>query len=333
MSHSPHFTRVRSAGSSRAWIVILSSGWITSFVASGCGPDDSSSAQDFVHATAEQNVTAGVPLPPPNGAFAPLDIDQDGNTDALTDGLLVIRHLFGFRNNGLTDRAVNLEFCLRCTSSEIADYLTTLEEAGDLDIDEDGMSDALTDGLLVTRFLFGFRGNSLVDSACGIPPCSALTIEARLRSLTERTSFPTCGLLCPEGSYASRYSSVNQCGGFTLINHSYCEPVERSSPFTQCAVNFLYSSEVDLSCPDTHYPLSYSQASECCLHPTVPERCGASQRNQTRCEPLRSDFRMCGGPQTDCPAGYYVVERSFDSACNEDTTSPNPVNQLRCVQH
>ena len=35
----------------------------------------------------------------------------------------------------------------------------------DLDVDDDGKTEALTDGLLVIRYLFGFSGESLVAGA------------------------------------------------------------------------------------------------------------------------------------------------------------------------
>ncbi|GIT39454.1 MAG: hypothetical protein Ct9H300mP8_06500 [Gammaproteobacteria bacterium] len=37
-----------------------------------------------------------------------LDIDSDGQTGALTDGLLILRHLFGFSGSTLTSGATGL---------------------------------------------------------------------------------------------------------------------------------------------------------------------------------------------------------------------------------
>ena len=39
-------------------------------------------------------------------AFGTFDIDDDGELDALTDGLLILRHLFGFSGSTLTEGAV-----------------------------------------------------------------------------------------------------------------------------------------------------------------------------------------------------------------------------------
>ena len=39
-------------------------------------------------------------------ASVTFDIDDDGELDALTDGLLILRHLFGFSGSTLTEGAV-----------------------------------------------------------------------------------------------------------------------------------------------------------------------------------------------------------------------------------
>jgi len=40
-------------------------------------------------------------------ALANLDVDLNGTADALSDGILIIRHLFGFTGSALTDGAVD----------------------------------------------------------------------------------------------------------------------------------------------------------------------------------------------------------------------------------
>ena len=82
----------------------------------------------------------------------------------LTDGLLVIRHLFGFSGDSLTSGAVSGE-ANRDDSDSIAGYLTDADSQ--LDIDGDGESKPLTDGLLLIRYLFGFSGDSLISGAIG----------------------------------------------------------------------------------------------------------------------------------------------------------------------
>ena len=92
------------------------------------------------------------------------DVDDDGEAKALTDGLLVIRHLFGFSGEALTAGAVG-SGAKRSTPVDIASYLTNA--ATELDIDGDDEAKALTDGLLLIRYLFGFTGNALAAGAVG----------------------------------------------------------------------------------------------------------------------------------------------------------------------
>lgn len=87
------------------------------------------------------------------------DFDADGEVDALTDGLLFLRHAFGQTGNSLTEGALSPNSTM--TSSEVEQNIkNTLAIA---DIDNDGKVDALTDGLILIRYLFGVRGQGLVD--------------------------------------------------------------------------------------------------------------------------------------------------------------------------
>ena len=98
-----------------------------------------------------------------SGCFS-FDVDENLEAQPLTDGLLVIRHLFGFSGESLTAGAVSGE-ASRGSSEAIAGYLTDAES--ELDIDGDGESKPLTDGLLLIRYLFGFSGDSLISGAIG----------------------------------------------------------------------------------------------------------------------------------------------------------------------
>ena len=98
-----------------------------------------------------------------SGCFS-FDVDESLQAQPLTDGLLVIRHLFGFSGDSLTSGAVSGE-ASRGSSEAIAGYLTDADSQ--LDIDGDGESKPLTDGLLLIRYLFGFSGDSLISGAIG----------------------------------------------------------------------------------------------------------------------------------------------------------------------
>jgi len=98
-----------------------------------------------------------------SGCFS-FDIDENKEAKALSDGLLVIRHLFGFSGESLTSGATTTEGA-RTSAEAISGYLSDADS--ELDIDGDGQSKALTDGLLLIRYLFGFSGDSLTAGAIG----------------------------------------------------------------------------------------------------------------------------------------------------------------------
>ena len=120
-----------------------------------------------------------------NGTPASGSIDIDGNAryDALTDGLLMLRHMFGLTDAALITGTVATDAQYK-TAVEIQERISLL---GDLaDVDGYGEIDALTDGLIVLRYLFGLRGDSLVAGvvASNATRTSHEAIEAHLETLT-----------------------------------------------------------------------------------------------------------------------------------------------------
>jgi len=97
----------------------------------------------------------------PSGCFS-FDVDQSLDASPLTDGLLVIRFLFGFEGETLTNGAVGTG-AQRADAGSVASYLGEARQA--LDIDGNGEARPLTDGLLLIRYLFGFEGESLTTGA------------------------------------------------------------------------------------------------------------------------------------------------------------------------
>ena len=103
------------------------------------------------------------PLPaPPAGAT--YDIDGDGHYDALTDGVLIVRYLLGMRGPDLVQGAIGANATRN--AEEIETYLGTLGAA--LDVDGNHVADALTDGLIIMRRLFGLNGMPLISVAIGV---------------------------------------------------------------------------------------------------------------------------------------------------------------------
>jgi len=104
--------------------------------------------------------------PPPSGGTATqsFDVDGDGRYDALTDGLLVLRYLLGLTGASLTDHLV-APGAQRTTPQQVTAWLDGMRAS--LDVDGNGVADALTDGIIVMRYMFGIRGAALVDNALG----------------------------------------------------------------------------------------------------------------------------------------------------------------------
>ena len=98
-----------------------------------------------------------------SGCFS-FDVDQSQVAQPLTECLLVIRLLFGFSGDALTSGA-SAGLAGRGSSELISGYLTGAD--AELDIDGDGKSEPLTDGLLLIRYLFGFSGEALISGAIG----------------------------------------------------------------------------------------------------------------------------------------------------------------------
>jgi hypothetical protein len=90
------------------------------------------------------------------------DFDGNGSADALTDGLLLLRYAFGLTGSMLTAGATDPSSPL--TDLEIQALIETAHGSF-ADIDSSGSTDALTDGLLLLRYLFGLRGGMLVAGA------------------------------------------------------------------------------------------------------------------------------------------------------------------------
>ncbi|MBC6421052.1 MAG: PPC domain-containing protein [Hormoscilla sp. SP12CHS1] len=93
-----------------------------------------------------------------------------------------MRYMFGFRGDALTKDAIG-EDSTRSSADLITNYL---DAAGDtlLDVDGNGIVEALSDGILFIRFLFGFRGETLTNGA--IAPGATRTTAAEIEQLIEQ---------------------------------------------------------------------------------------------------------------------------------------------------
>ena len=89
-----------------------------------------------------------------------LDFDGNASIDALTDGLLALRYHFGLSGDTLITGIVdtNGQFT---SAHDIERRISGL--GARLDIDNNCSIDALTDGILTLRYMFGLTGQSLVE--------------------------------------------------------------------------------------------------------------------------------------------------------------------------
>jgi hypothetical protein len=139
-------------------------------------PSDATSDQDNDGVTALDEFLAGTI---PSGS---LDIDGNENYDALTDGLLLLRGMFGLDGSALVTGTIASD----ATYTESVDIESRIATLGDLaDIDGNGDIDALTDGLLTLRYLFGLQGDTLINGVVADDATrkTAEEIEAHLETL------------------------------------------------------------------------------------------------------------------------------------------------------
>jgi hypothetical protein len=99
------------------------------------------------------------PLDPNEWQVNSWDLDGNGSADALTDGLAMLRYMFGIRDEALLDSVVADDTPL--SENEIETRIENMYQ--NADIDNSSQVDALTDGLLLLRYLFGIRGDSLIE--------------------------------------------------------------------------------------------------------------------------------------------------------------------------
>ena len=92
------------------------------------------------------------------------DLDGNNEVDALTDGLLLLRHTFDLSGQSLMDGAVAVNATL--SHAQIEEKIANAYAISD--IDGNGEVDALTDALILLRYLFDLRGDSLLSDAVAL---------------------------------------------------------------------------------------------------------------------------------------------------------------------
>jgi len=113
-----------------------------------------------------------------------LDIDGNGSVSALQDGLVIIRYLFSSRGDTLIANVVD-PGGTRTTAPEVEEYIGNGVSSMVLDIDGNGSVSALQDGLVIIRYLFSSRGDTLIANVVdpGGTRTTAAEIEAYIQQL------------------------------------------------------------------------------------------------------------------------------------------------------
>lgn len=114
------------------------------------------------------------------------DIDASGKIEPLSDGILLLRYLFKLRGDDLIDRVVSSS-ATRKTATDIEKYLE--DNLNRFDVDGNGKTEALNDGLLLMRYFFKFRGETLINGVVGSG--ATRTTAKDLEAYVDENSHPT----------------------------------------------------------------------------------------------------------------------------------------------
>lgn len=120
--------------------------------------------------------------------FATLDVDASTSSGtqyhASTDGLLIMRYLLNMTGASLTAGVIG-PTAVRTDPVALLAHLNAMRSA--LDVDGNTLVDPATDGVLILRYLLGFRGSTLIADTVGVTPtptrASATLIEQYLQGL------------------------------------------------------------------------------------------------------------------------------------------------------
>ena len=111
-----------------------------------------------------------------------LDIDANNQYGAATDGILIVRYLFGWTGTALTADALGVG-ATRSGSPQLPTYL--LDVMPYFDVDGNGRAEPLTDGVMIVRKLLGLTGTAITNGALGTGATrDPSQIEAYIQTLT-----------------------------------------------------------------------------------------------------------------------------------------------------
>jgi hypothetical protein len=113
------------------------------------------------------------------------DFDNSCHADALTDGLIMLRYGFDSHGDNLVRGVMHPNSTF--TASEVEARIQS--SLSIMDIDQDGSFDALTDGLILLRYLFDVYGERLVQDVVS-PTGTRTSPEAITQHIEHHMPFP-----------------------------------------------------------------------------------------------------------------------------------------------
>jgi len=209
------------------------------------------------------------------------DIDGNENVDYDTDGQLVSRYLFGVTGEALIKDLISPS-ATRTTAEQITQLVDNYKENKYLDVDGNGESDALSDGILIHRYMAGIIGNDLIKDVIseGATRTTAEEIIKFLNSIPTQTyscsdsdgglnyyTKGAIGMPCATGATCGITSDYCQseiiliehfCSGDTIANEQYecpngcdngaCKIISIPNPEPPCPAGCVCDGDV-ISCP------------------------------------------------------------------------------------
>lgn len=287
-----------------------------------------------------------------------LDIDLVNSCDALTDGLLAIRYMFGLTGSALTNSAVG-PGAARVTPTQIGDYLFDIKPI--LDIDGNGQVDALTDGLLALRYMFGLRGASLIGNAIGSGASrpTAADVEARIQKLCSQISPIYTLSAALAGSGVGMVTSAPAgivCGAACSMTYESTTAVALSATPSSESIFGGWSNSCSGSATPCNVTMNADKAvtASFVLVGSDPFNCGAPgntcrddqicSQSACQCRPgltktalgscidLHSDPTNCGSVSTSCTAGAPRCNAgSCSPTCGSLSSCARPNGLVACV--
>lgn len=117
-----------------------------------------------------------------------LDVDLNGSYEARADGQMMVRYLLGVRGSALTANSIGV----LATRTDPAAILTHLDNIRPLlDVDGNGQVDALTDGLMILRYMLGLTGAAMTQGAIGVGATRTVPqMDSYMQNITPATPGP-----------------------------------------------------------------------------------------------------------------------------------------------